>query len=79
MGIVGIALHEEPLHAGLALLVVLAGFLLLFFQLTRSRLVIGLMESWQLLIGLAVSYLTVARGLARAETGSQRPAFRWRV
>jgi hypothetical protein len=78
MGVMGLALHEEPLHAGLALLVVLAGFMLLFFPLTRSRVIIGLLDSWQLLLGLAISYLTVSRGLAGVETGQEGPAFRWR-
>jgi hypothetical protein len=76
MGAMGLALHEEPLHAGVALLVVLTGFLLLFFQLTHSRLMIGLIESWQLLLALAISYLTVSRGLASVEPLSPT-GFRW--
>ena len=76
MGAMGLALHEEPLHAGVALLVVLTGFLLLFFQLTHSRLMIGLIESWQLLLALAISYLTVSRGLAGVEPLSPT-GFRW--
>jgi hypothetical protein len=67
MGLIGLALHEEPLHAGLALLLILGGFNLLLFHLTQSRVTVGLMESWQLLLGLAISYLTVSRGLAVSE------------
>jgi hypothetical protein len=60
----GLALHDEPLHAGLSLLSGLGGFVLLYFGITHSRLMIGFIEGWQLLIGLAVSYLMVSRGLA---------------
>ncbi len=70
MGVMGLSLHEEPLHAGVALLVVLSAFLLVFFQLTRSRLMIGMLESWQLLLALAISYLTVSRGLASLENAA---------
>jgi hypothetical protein len=70
MGVMGLALHEEPLHAGVALLVVLSAFLLIFFQLTRSRLMIGMLEGWQLLLALAISYLIVSRGLASVEPAS---------
>jgi hypothetical protein len=67
MGLVGLALHEEPLHAGLSLLLILGGFNLLLFHLTQNRVTVGLMEAWQLLLGLAISYLTVSRGLAVSE------------
>jgi Trk-type K+ transport system membrane component len=66
IGLLGLALHEEPLHAGLALLIVLAGSQLLLFSLTQQRLLIGLLEGGQLLLGLAISYLMVARGLSAA-------------
>lgn len=62
-GALGLALHEEPLHAGLALLTILGGFLLLLYTLTQQRMLVGLMEGWQLLLGLAIAYLTLARGL----------------
>jgi|SRR5450759_659586 hypothetical protein len=77
MGVMGLALHEEPLHAGVALLVVLSAFLLIFFQLTRSRLMIGMLEGWQLLLALAISYLTVSRGLASVEPASPAGSRRW--
>ncbi len=64
MACLGLALHDEPLHAGLSLLSGLGGFVLLYFGITHSRLMIGFIEGWQLLIGLAVSYLMVSRGLA---------------
>jgi hypothetical protein len=71
MGALGLALHEEPLHAGLALLTILGGFLLLFYTLTQQRMLVGLMEGWQLLLGLVIAYLTLARGLP---SDSLRPA-----
>ena len=79
MGTVGVALHEEPLHAGLALLMILGSFLLLLFALSHSRMLVGLMESWQLLLGLAISYLTVSRGLAGTEPDPSQPAYRGRL
>src|SRR5512133_937240 len=77
MGVMGLALHEEPLHAGVALLVVLSAFLLIFFQLTRSRLMIGMLEGWQLLLALAISYLTVSRGLVSLGPASPTGFRRW--
>jgi hypothetical protein len=76
-GFLGMALHEEPLHAGLALLTLLGGFLLLLFNLTQNRTLFGLLEGWQLLLGLAISYLTVSRGLARSADVNQLSPFRW--
>lgn len=66
VGLLGLALHEEPLHAGLSLLIVLGGSQLLLFSLTQQRLLIGLLEGIQLLLGLAISYLMTARGLSAA-------------
>lgn len=78
VGGLGLALHDEPLHAGLSLLTGLAGFVLLYFGLTQSRLMIGFIEGWQLLIGLAVSYLMVSRGLAVPVSSLDLTSFRWR-
>jgi hypothetical protein len=77
-GFLGLALHEEPLHAGLALLTLLGGFVLLMFNLTQNRTLLGLMEGWQLLLGLAISYLTVSRGLAHPADVNELAPFRWR-
>jgi hypothetical protein len=74
MGLLGLALHEEPLHAGLSLLSMLAGFELLLFSLIQQSMWIGLLLGGQLLLGLAISYLVVARGLAVAPTGPEPPA-----
>jgi hypothetical protein len=64
MGILGLALHTEPMHAGLSLLTLLGGFELLLFTLIQNRLIVGLMMSWQLLLGLAIAYLILSHGLA---------------
>ncbi len=67
MGILGLALHEEPLHAGLSLLTFLGGSELLLFSLLQRRMLVGMVLALQVLLGLAVAYLVLARGLeARA-------------
>ena len=75
IGLLGLALHEEPLHAGLSLLAVLGGSELLLFSLIQNRTMIGVLEGGQLLLGLAISYLMVSRGLAssRMASGLSRP------
>lgn len=52
---------EEPLGAGLGLLVFLSGFDLFFGALEPSLVVAGLLGLVQFLITLAVAYLTLAR------------------
>lgn len=64
IGVLGLALHTEPMHAGLSLLTLLGGFELLLFTLVQGRLVVGLMMSLQLLLGLAIAYLVLSYGLA---------------
>jgi hypothetical protein len=77
LGLLGLALHEEPLHAGLALLAMLAGSELLLFSLVQQRMWIGLLLGGQLLLGLAISYLVVARGLSMAETEPESSVTEW--
>jgi len=43
LGLLGLALHEEPLHAGFALLAMLTGSELLLFSLVQQRMWIGLL------------------------------------
>ncbi len=62
--LVGLALHEEPLHGGLCLLTFLGAAGLLLFTLTQDRTIIGLWLALQVLLGLAVAYLVLAHGLA---------------
>jgi hypothetical protein len=79
LGLLGLALHEEPLHAGLALLAMLAGFELLLFSLIQQRMWIGLLLGGQLLLGLAIAYLMVARGFIMTESEPETPSTEWRA
>ncbi len=72
ISLVGLALHEEPLHAGLCLLTFLGAVELLLFTLTQQRMVVGLWQVTQVLVGLAVAYLVLARGLV-AQTSDGQP------
>lgn len=64
IGIVGLALHEEPLHAGLSLLIFLGAAQLVIFTLIQQRTLVGVLQAGQVLLGLAIAYLVVAHGLA---------------
>jgi hypothetical protein len=64
IGLVGLALHEEPLHAGLSLLTFLGAAQLVIFTLIQRRMLIGVLQGGQVLLGLAIAYLVVAHGLA---------------
>jgi len=64
MSLLGLSLHSEPLHAGLSLLVFLGAAELLIFTLFQRRMLVGLWMGGQILLGLAIAYLVVARGLA---------------
>ncbi len=75
IGLVGLALHEEPLHAGLSLLIVLGGAQLLLLTLEQRRMLIGLMEGGQILLGLAIAYLMLARGLVASRPAAAPSAF----
>jgi hypothetical protein len=63
MSLLGLSLHTEPLHAGLCLLVFLGAAELLLFTLFQRRMLVGLWMGGQILLGLAIAYLVVARGL----------------
>jgi hypothetical protein len=64
MSLLGLALHEEPLHAGLCLLTFLGGTELLLFTLIQRQMLVGVWLGGQVLLGLAIAYLMLARGLA---------------
>jgi hypothetical protein len=62
--LLGLALGEEALQAGAALLMFLGATQLTFSALQRDPWVIWLLSAVELLIGLAIAYLMVARGIA---------------
>jgi hypothetical protein len=64
IGLIGLALHEEPLHAGLSLMIFLGGAQLVIFTLIQRRMLVGILQGGQVLLGLAIAYLVVAHGLA---------------
>ncbi len=77
IGLVGLALHEEPLHAGLSLLTFLGATQLVVFTLIQRRMLVGLLQGGQVLLGLAIAYLILAHGLAAppaAPVGPVAPA-----
>jgi hypothetical protein len=77
IGLLSLALYEEPFHAGLALLAMLAGSELLLFSLIQQRTWIGLLLGGQLLLGLAISYLVVSRGLSAAHSEPEPSIGEW--
>jgi hypothetical protein len=62
--LLGLALGDEALQAGAALLMWLAATQLLFAALRQEAWLIWLLSSVELLVGLATAYLMVARGSA---------------
>jgi hypothetical protein len=63
MSLLGLALHEEPMHAGLSLLTFLGAAELLIFTLIQRQMLVGMWLGGQVLLGLAIAYLVLARGL----------------
>ena len=66
-GLVVITLTEDPMKVGHGLLTLLSGFGLFYITLERSFLLIGLWGSVNLLIALAIGYLTVVKGAGTEE------------
>jgi hypothetical protein len=66
LGLVGLALHEEPFHAGLSLLTFFGAAELVVLTLIQRRMLVGILQGGQVLVGLAIAYLVVAHGLAPA-------------
>ncbi|MCB0001920.1 MAG: hypothetical protein KDH86_05165 [Anaerolineae bacterium] len=61
-GLLGLALGEEAMQSGVALLMWIAATQLLLSSLTRDPWLIWFLSSTEILIGLAIAYLIVARG-----------------
>ncbi len=73
IGLVGMALHEEPLHAGLSLLTFLSAAQLVVFTLIQRRMLVGMLQGGQVLLGLAIAYLILAHGLAAPAAAPGEP------
>ncbi len=66
-GLITLTLTEDPMKAGHGLFTALSGFGLLYTILERSLLLTGLWGTVNLLIALAIGYLTVVKGTGREE------------
>ena len=66
-GLAVLTLTENPIKVGLGLLTVLTGFGILYATLETSLLLTGLWGTVNLLIALAVGYLTVVKGAGQEE------------
>lgn len=64
-GLLGLALGEEAMQNGVALLMWIAATQLLLSSLERDPWLIWLLSSTEILLGLAIAYLIVARGSQR--------------
>jgi hypothetical protein len=60
LGLLNMALHENPLKVGLGLLSLLSGFELFYTVIEPTLTLVGLIGLTNLIIALAISYLTVA-------------------
>src|SRR5262245_61676057 len=66
-GLAVLALSENPIKVGLGLLTALTGFGILYATLETSLLLTGLWGTVNLLIALAIGYLTVVKGAGQEE------------
>jgi hypothetical protein len=67
VGLTILMLTEDPMKVGIGLLTTLTGFGLLYFTLETSLLLTGLWGTVNLLIALAIGYLTVVKGASPEE------------
>ena len=68
-GLVTLTLTEYPMKVGHGLFTALSGFELLYATLEKSLLLTGLWGAANLLLALAIGYLTVVRGASPEEEG----------
>ncbi len=68
-GLVTLTLTEYPMKVGHGLFTALSGFELLYATLEKSLLLTGLWGAANLLLALAIGYLTVVRGVSPEEEG----------
>jgi hypothetical protein len=66
-GITVLALTEDPMKAGHGIYTAFTGFWVLYAVLERSLLLTGLWGTVNLLIALAIGYLTVVKGTGTEE------------
>jgi hypothetical protein len=67
LGLINTALAENPLKVGLGLLSFLAGFELFFTAVEPTLTIVGLLGLTNLILALAISYLTTAWASRRSE------------
>ncbi len=60
LGLLNILLNENPLKVGIGLLSLLAGFEMFYTSVEPTLTIVGLLGLTNLIIGLAISYLTTA-------------------
>jgi hypothetical protein len=60
LGLLNILLNENPLKVGIGLLSLLAGFEMFYTTVEPTLTIVGLLGMTNLIIGLAISYLTTA-------------------
>lgn len=70
LGLINEALAENPLKVGLGLLSFLAGFELFFTAVEPTLTIVGLLGLTNLILALAISYLTTAWASRRGEVKS---------
>ncbi len=73
MGLLALALDEEPLKAGSGLLMWLAAVQIFYGNLTHDAGLIGVIGALELLVGLACAYLMVARAAPVSSAPEQEP------
>ena len=67
LGLMNAALAENPLKVGLGLLSIIAGFELFFTAIEPTLTIVGLLGLVNLILALAISYLTTAWAARRGE------------
>ena len=72
--LLGLALGEEALQVGVALLMWLAGTQLALSALGEDLALLGLLSTVELMVGLATAYLMVARGPAEVAISDEEIA-----
>jgi hypothetical protein len=70
LGLLNTALAENPLKVGLGLLSFLAGFELFFTAIEPTLTIVGLLGLTNLILALAISYLTTAWASRRSEVNA---------